>query len=149
MIIKYKAVNNYKFYRSLIMNKFLNLYYLICEEFESRSLPNRCFSNCSYIKYGKISGHSVDRFLERFWDKFSENDLFNILTILIADIDKSKHNRIIYCCNNILLLIPIIKTNHTVIIPTIRALNSHELNRNSFKNYPDFNVKHLDIPITK
>lgn len=131
------------------MNKFLNLYYLICEEFESRSLPNRCFSNCSHIKYGKISGHSVDRFLERFWDEFSENDLFNILTILITDIDKSKHNKIIYCCNNILLLIPIIKTNYTVIIPTIRILNSYELDRSSFKNYPDFTVKHLDIPITK
>lgn len=131
------------------MNKFLTLYNLICEEFEARNLPNYCFSNCSYIKYGKISGHSVDRFLERFWDDFSLNDLYNILTILISDIDKSKNNKIIYCCNNIRVLIPIIKNNFNVIIPTIRALNSYELDRTSFKNYPDFIVKHLDIPITK
>lgn len=131
------------------LKKFNRLYNVICEDFAARNLPSNCFSKCTQIKYGKISGHSVDRFFERFWDDFSLNDLYQILTVLISDIDKCKNNKIIYCINNIRVLIPIIKNNTSVIIPTIRYLNPNELEKTYFKNYPDFIVKHLDIPITK
>jgi hypothetical protein len=125
--------------------KFDKLFYLILEEYESRIIPTNCFKLCKNISSGKISGHSVDRFFERFWYSLSLTEFYKILTELIQDADSEKHDKIIYCCDKTKILIPIIKNQHKIIIPTVRPLKPNELTKTEFINYPDFIVKHLSI----
>jgi hypothetical protein len=93
----------------------------------------------------KYLGHSVDRFFERFWDSFSLDEFYNILSKLIKHADTQSSNKIIYCCDISKILIPIIKNRSKIIIPTVRILKPIELHKTTFINYPDFTVIHLEI----